>query len=134
LLTNTCRSLIINILSHRSFSTTFELRSSFSQTNYTLFIYLSSYLFIYIHVVVDLIVMFIVWQCHSRLNLSLILIIQRIIDRIFSAHLKSSADDWTNLLWCRATDRLDTTMTSWIQMMQVQRNITMLIRINFFMQ
>ncbi len=53
-------------------------------------IYLPIYLPIYIHVVI---VMFIVWQSHLNLNSSLILIIQRAIDRILSIHLESSADD-----------------------------------------
>ncbi len=35
----------------------------------------------------------IVWQSHPNLNPSLILIVQRAIDRIFSTHLESSADD-----------------------------------------
>lgn len=72
---------------------TFELRQPFPQTIYALFTYLPSYLFIYIHVVVDLIIMSIVWQSYLHLNSSLIFIIQRAINRIFSAHLKSSADD-----------------------------------------
>ena len=65
-----------------------ELHQPPPQITYALPIYLSTY----IHVAVDLIVMPTVWQSHSNLNLSLIPIIQRAIDRIPSTHLESSAD------------------------------------------